>query len=469
MSPGRGPAAAIRPTVRFCAARCRLRAGDRDRNNIRSKRARSTRQRRSERFFWRKSPTCRTAPDTCGSKGARRKQLRSGRASLISRKAATLKKLQPPFAVTRRLEAGCRAKSTSAWLPSESGAPHRSAARTLVKNWPARTARRGDDKNREQLRRGRHIMASVIACCRPDCGCAPDKILAHRIQRLDFMHMRRVDLACRPLALQLRVHVPRPFASRVPGVPLASQDGALFLLWFDANPAAAMRVTDRCTAMMVFTSAAKCVSTSQYKRRFFPASSSDACRKVLRRMANGRYLVRRQEHRMAEALFTLGGNGKRVLEERGMENIAVVRQLPKQIEHVLGINDLRVAAELTDGLNYFYAAWELPGFGWRQEVIPDAVFSLEKKTWAVEFDRGQEGLQFFLRTKVPAYERGFAGLALAGVLVVAEHRPRMESLARAVGTRSRRFLFTSVDAVRRSNLSARVFWRPPEEERVTLL
>ena len=54
-------------------------------------------------------------------------------------------------------------------------------------------------------------------------------------------------------------------------------------------------------------------------------------------------------------------------------------------------------------LGYFFACWELPGLGWSHGIIPDAVFSLAHHTFAVEFDRGKEGIRYFIRTKIGAY------------------------------------------------------------------
>jgi hypothetical protein len=166
---------------------------------------------------------------------------------------------------------------------------------------------------------------------------------------------------------------------------------------------------------------------------------------------------------MAEALFTLGAKAKCVLDAQGTATLTLERRPPKQLEHLLGINDVRIAAELTDGLSYFFACWELPALKWPHPIIPDCVLSLHNNTWAVEFDRGLEGLRFFLQTKVPAYERGLPGVNLAGVLVVAEQGGRMESLARTIGKRSVDFVFTTLDAVRRNDLAAPVFCRPPRE------
>src|SRR5437867_7225494 len=125
-----------------------------------------------------------------------------------------------------------------------------------------------------------------------------------------------------------------------------------------------------------------------------------------------------REHRMTEALFTLGPEGKRVLERSGPGEVVLERQPPKQLEHFIGINDLRIAAERSTELDYFFACWQLPGLGWSHAIIPDAVFSLARRTFAVEFDRGKEGIRYLIRTKLAVYLRGLKGFPLAAVLVV---------------------------------------------------
>ena len=61
--------------------------------------------------------------------------------------------------------------------------------------------------------------------------------------------------------------------------------------------------------------------------------------KRLRKLTEATYLTMVREHRMTEALFTLGSEGKRVLERSGAEEIVLERQPPKQLEHFIGIND----------------------------------------------------------------------------------------------------------------------------------
>ena len=172
---------------------------------------------------------------------------------------------------------------------------------------------------------------------------------------------------------------------------------------------------------------------------------------------------------MNQALFTLGRAGKRVLERAHTAPVALERKPPVQREHFLAVNDVRIAAELAGSLSYFFAYWELPGLGWRHSLIPDAVFRIADQTFAMEFDRGLEGIQFFIRTKIAAYSRGFDGLPLTSVLVVTDHDSRMASLANAIGDTKGRMLFSTLDAVRAYGLLGPVFHRQPGDAGVSLV
>ena len=195
----------------------------------------------------------------------------------------------------------------------------------------------------------------------------------------------------------------------------------------------------------------------------------DAARKRLRKLTKGKYLVMVREGRMNEALFTLGHAGKRVLEAAHAAAVTLERRPPTQREHFLAVNDVRIAAELAGSLSYFFAYWELPGLGWRHSLIPDAVFKMAGQTFALEFDRGLEGIQFFIRTKAAAYKRGFDGLPLTAILVVTDREARMASLAHAIGDTNGRMLFSTLDAVRAHGLSGPVFHRQSGDMGVSLV
>ena len=98
--------------------------------------------------------------------------------------------------------------------------------------------------------------------------------------------------------------------------------------------------------------AARWLTTGQVRRRFFPHTTVDAVHKRLRKLTEATYLTMVREHRMTEALFTLGPRGKRVLERTGAEQIVLERQPPKQLAHFIGINDLHLEMEMVQFLGY---------------------------------------------------------------------------------------------------------------------
>jgi len=222
-----------------------------------------------------------------------------------------------------------------------------------------------------------------------------------------------------------------------------------------------VRLTARCRDLLGLLRAARWLTTGQVHRRFFPRATVGAARRRLRRLAAANYVRKHQEDRMREALFTLGRDGARVLEAAGSKPVRLERTPPAQLDHFLAVNTIRIAAELCGSLSYFFSYWELPASGWRHPLIPDAVFALGDRNFAAEFDRGVEGIKFFMRTKVAVYRRGLPGFPFVAVLVVADRTARMEALARAVGDGDGRFVFTTIDAIRDRGLLAPIYHRHP--------
>lgn len=225
------------------------------------------------------------------------------------------------------------------------------------------------------------------------------------------------------------------------------------------------RLTDRCFELLRFLAVARWLTPSQIKRRFFAGATIQAARKRLRSLERGRYIHRVRRMRMLESLLTLGPEAKRILESRGSDEITLLRRAPKQLEHLLGINDLRIAAELLSGLEFFFACWELPSLDWKHPLIPDALIGVAGRTFAMEFDRGQEGLRYFAKTKVNLYRQGLPGVQLGGVLVIADTEARMKSLRRAcVPPPSMQLLFSTLNWINRHGLRAPVFSGAEGEE-----
>src|SRR5947207_5398658 len=145
-----------------------------------------------------------------------------------------------------------------------------------------------------------------------------------------------------------------------------------------------MKLTPRCNELFRLLRGARWLSTGQIHRRFFPGVSLDAARKRLRKHVETRHLVAYREHQMKEVLFTLGPEGKRVLEKFSPEEIRLERKPPKQLAHFAGINDIRIAAALAGSLSYFIACWELPALDWQHHLTTASRIALAARTLASE-------------------------------------------------------------------------------------
>ena len=231
-----------------------------------------------------------------------------------------------------------------------------------------------------------------------------------------------------------------------------------------------MRVTNRCLALMRLLKSARWLSTGQVHRRFFSHAKLNAASKRLCKLKNGKYLLKAQPHQMQQARFTLGREGKRILETAGIGGITLEKHPPQQWEHFKAINDIRIEAELSNQLSYFFAYWELRKVGWSHALIPDAVFSIGDRTFAVEFDRGEEGIKFFVRSKMTVYlQQGLDGLNFSAVIIVTDREARMRSLANAIGEGGDGVLYSTIDEVRQRGILAPIFSRGSGKEGMTLV
>src|SRR5207249_1809994 len=162
------------------------------------------------------------------------------------------------------------------------------------------------------------------------------------------------------------------------------------------------------------------------------------------------YLRSHQEHPTAEAIHAVGPKGKPLVEEKGIE-VAVGGEVPRQAEHMQGVNEIRIAVE-TGGANvaYFFAYWQLANLGWAHPVIPDAVFAVrtpELRTFLAEYDRSTETLDKLFR-KLGSYDQGLAEFPFEAVLILTERTRRLDLLGRDL---------------RRKNLSVPVLASPLED------
>jgi hypothetical protein len=195
-----------------------------------------------------------------------------------------------------------------------------------------------------------------------------------------------------------------------------------------------IRISERDRRVMVKCAVARWLTTGQLQRFCFRGVSADAARKSLRRLTENGYLVTHREHSMAEAIHGLGPKGRVALAAKGFAAEAP-REPPRQVEHLIGINDIRIAAETSrHRVLYCFASWELQGLGWAHPVIPDLVAGMqcpERKVFFFEYDRSTEGLAT-LAKKFRLYEVGIPGVSLAALVLVANSDGRLETLARKI-------------------------------------
>ncbi len=223
----------------------------------------------------------------------------------------------------------------------------------------------------------------------------------------------------------------------------------------------AVRLGDRDLKILAKCAQAQWLSTSQLQRLYFGGVTPDAVRRSLRRLTGAGYLTAYRENRMSEALHAVGPKGKPILEAKGIA-VQVHRTPPRQLAHLVGINDIRVAVE-TSGLEvaFFFAAWELGEFGWAYEVIPDAVFALklgERHTFIVEYDRGTETVETVFG-KVRRYGEGLRGFPVRAVLIVTDASGRLADLgARLQDETVKVPVYKScINEIRREGVSSSVF------------
>jgi hypothetical protein len=252
----------------------------------------------------------------------------------------------------------------------------------------------------------------------------------------------------RLLAVFLWLHLPRPFAPRVPGVrehpmyrpllPLRGYDQASreFLM---------LRCTERDKKLIIKCGLCRWLTTTQVGRLYFPGATANAVQKRLRKLAESGYLRSYREGLLSEALHAPGPKAKAVFEEKRVEYLGA-SEVPRQIAHLVGVNDIRIAVETSSvTVAYFFAHWQVGGLGWPHPVIPDAVFGLlapHRRNFAVEYDRGTESVSI-LAAKLRTYQEGLPGFAFDAVVIVTERERRIDALHRELSKRghSLRVLF----------------------------
>lgn len=223
-----------------------------------------------------------------------------------------------------------------------------------------------------------------------------------------------------------------------------------------------VRVTGRDRKTLSKLAAARWLTTRQLAALCFPGVSVEMARRRLRLLREACYVRSLQGNQMAEALHTLGPRGRELLMAKGWQvALPLERRPPRNLEHFLGINHIRVAVERSArsdsvALGFFFACWELQQNGWAYRIIPDAACHADhhgkSATVLFEYDRGEESARYVLRTKFRPYAQGFAGLPLSRVVVVVETERRLRELREAAAEtlKPNLFVFTLMGTLKRS-------------------
>src|SRR5437870_4875576 len=194
-----------------------------------------------------------------------------------------------------------------------------------------------------------------------------------------------------------------------------------------------VRLTDRDVRMLARLAVARWLTTAQIQRLYFPEATLNAAQKRLRKLSDAGYLRSHREHATSEAVHAVGPKGKPLMEEKGIE-VTLGSEVPRQLEHLLGVNQVRIAVETsTARVAWFFAYWQLGDLGWTHPVIPDAIFAIRdeegRRTLLVEYDRSTETLEKLLQ-KLRWYDNGLEGFSFEAVLILTERTRRLDVLSR---------------------------------------
>jgi hypothetical protein len=138
-----------------------------------------------------------------------------------------------------------------------------------------------------------------------------------------------------------------------------------------------------------------------------------------------------REHPTAEAVHAVGPKGKPLVEEKGLE-VALGDEVPDQLEHLLGLNEIRISIESGSvPVAFFITYLQLASFGWRHPLIPGAVLAVRaptRRAFLIEYNRGTETLGSM--QKLQSYDKGVEGFPFEAVLIVAERPRRFDLFSR---------------------------------------
>jgi hypothetical protein len=190
-----------------------------------------------------------------------------------------------------------------------------------------------------------------------------------------------------------------------------------------------MKVTERDRRVVTKLASARWLTTTQVAALCFAGLTPEMARRRIRLLRKAHYIRSVQSNGMAEALHTLGPRGRELLSEERAQGLRLERALPRNLSHLTGINQIRIAVERSTRADYitlgfFFASWELQAHGWKLPLIPDAACRVESgatsATVLFEYDRGEERPSYLLQTKFARYLESLAGFPFSRVVIVAE-------------------------------------------------
>jgi hypothetical protein len=223
-----------------------------------------------------------------------------------------------------------------------------------------------------------------------------------------------------------------------------------------------VKLTKRDDAILTWCLDAKWLSTHQLYRLFFSHATLAAARHRLRTLVTSGYLHEYRRNPFSDFLYAVGPKGKQILEPKGW-SVTVSRTPPDHLDHLMGINDLRVAfARDLSRLDFFYAHWELGRFAWPYPVVPDALVCvrLDRQAYfTFEYDRGYENPRT-LAKKVGLYHTLPPSFPLDAVSVVTDSAPSVERVLRALrscGHHPFAVLVGCLEAIRTDGITGTIF------------
>jgi hypothetical protein len=199
-----------------------------------------------------------------------------------------------------------------------------------------------------------------------------------------------------------------------------------------------LRCTERDKKLIMKCGLCRWLTTTQIQRLYFPGATVNAVQKRLRKLGEEGYLRTHREGILSEALHAAGPKARALFEENGLEYVGG-NDISRQIEHLVGVNDIRISVETgTVPAAYFFAHWQFVRLGWKHPVIPDAVFAMRApglRNFVVEYDRATESLSVLV-AKLRTYQEGLRGFSFEAAVIITERDRRMDSARREVRKRN---------------------------------